>query len=125
MNKIIVVLLLMLCSLRPSVASSPVFVEQFMDAIVESEATQKDILLIFTAEWCKNCKIMKKDINNNIFQFHNIVISYVDIDEHRDLAKQFDVKAIPDYRIIRNTKEIKRHIGYKNFNTFLKWFNVN
>jgi len=103
----------------------PIFVDSLLDAIVESENSKKDVLLIFSADWCKFCRVMKKDIDNNIRDLNGIIISYVDVDKDPELAKEFKVKQLPDYIILRNKIEIKRKVGYKNFETFKRWLKDN
>jgi thioredoxin 1 len=122
MNKIILTLMILLGLQSMSLADDyPVFTYTLNDAIIESSATQKDVLLIFTADWCKYCVSMKNDISKNPDSLKDLVISYVDINEYPELARQYKVKQLPDYMIVRKTKVVARKTGYKNFDSFKKW----
>lgn len=91
------------------------------DALLLSKETQQPILVVFSAEWCKNCKIMEQDIINNISDLDSYIICIINMDDREDLKKMYKVKNIPDYILIKNNIEIKRHIGYKNYFEFYKW----
>lgn len=119
MYKIIVVFLIIIT--QPfAFADDPVFVNDLLDAIAISEQSKKPILAVFTADWCKNCEYLKKDILE--YKVGNdMIIAYIDIDQNRDVAKEYRVRAIPDYFIMKNNIEIKRKVGYNNYKDFNKW----
>jgi len=101
---------------------NPLIVYDLLDAIAMSEESNKPILAIFTADWCKYCHIMKNDIlTNNVGK--GMIVAYIDIDKHPDVAKEYMVKTIPDYFIMKDRIEIKRQVGYNNYQKFARWFN--
>ena len=61
-----------------------------------------------------NVEVYRLDITNSeeIKRFY---------DKYKDMALQYDVKILPDYRIYRNKMEIKRKIGYTNKKDLLEW----
>lgn len=105
-----------------TIEESPIFYDSLEDAVAFSEESGKDLLVIFTADWCSNCTIMKKDLQENIEIVSGTIICYVDIDDRKDLKKEYRVKLIPDYLILRKKIEIKRKVGYTNKDSFIKWF---
>jgi len=109
------------CSIGFAENNPPVFTDNLLDAIALSESSEKDILVVFSAEWCKFCKILEKDIVQNPAAFDNLVICYVDIDNNKDLAKIYNVGKIPDYFILHNKIETKRRVGYKNKQDLVEW----
>jgi thiol-disulfide isomerase/thioredoxin len=123
MLKILSLCFLLSISSQITLAAPPVFVKNPEEAFMLSEEINADVFLIFTAEWCPSCKVMKNDIYNNLDQFQNSIICYIDYDKYKDMAKQYDVKILPDYRIYRNKVEIKKKIGYKSKNELFDWIN--
>lgn len=119
MYKIIVVFLMIIT--QPfAFADDPIFVYDLLDAIAISEQSKKPILVIFTAQWCKNCIIMKDDILQHKVG-NDMIIAYIDIDNHKDVAKEYRVRSIPDYFIMQNNIELKRRVGYNNYTEFRTW----
>jgi thioredoxin-related protein len=105
-----------------SYAEDAVYSTNLLDCIALSESSDKDILVIFTAPWCKYCSIMKKDLEEDQGLLDNKIVCYIDFDNNPDLVKTYKVKTIPDYFILKNKVEIKRKVGYTSKNNFVKWF---
>jgi protein disulfide-isomerase len=103
-------------------AEPPIFVYDMVDAIALSENTNKQILVVFTADWCKQCQIMKKDIEDNQNMVSDTIVCYLNIDFNQDLAKEYNIKFIPDYCILRKKIQIRRQSGYTTRAKFIKWF---
>jgi hypothetical protein len=102
------------------IAEDAVFIDSLEDAVSFAEDQDKELLVVFSADWCKNCIVMKKDIKSNLNWMENKVICYVDIDTRTDLREQYKVRLIPDYFILKNKIESKRRIGYDR-KSFLEW----
>lgn len=51
-------------------------------------------VVIFTASWCGPCKMIKPRIPELAREF-NVMPFWVDIEKNTDLAKQFNVQAVP------------------------------
>lgn len=93
------------------------------DAVIISQNTKQPILVVFTADWCKFCNVMKKDIHNNMQDFDNYIICYVDTEKRLDLTKEYQVKTIPDYFVLKDNIETKRKVGYSNYMNLSQWLN--
>jgi thioredoxin-related protein len=93
-----------------------------VDALALSENTNKQILVVFTADWCKQCQIMKKDITDNPGMVSDTIVCYLNLDSNQALAKEYNVKFIPDYCILRKTIQVRRQRGYTTKEKFIKWF---
>jgi thioredoxin-like negative regulator of GroEL len=77
-------------------------------------------LIIFSADWCPSCIVLKNFIENNS---QEIKYDYqiIDIDQHKDIKRKFNITRIPTSIIIsENGKEISRLIGY-NSTTYKNW----
>ena len=82
-------------------------------AIGISKETNRPILLIFSADWCKYCQFLKDDLS----QFENInkfVVCVINSDEQKSLYKEMGVRNLPTSIILDNKdhQEKSRKIGY-------------
>ena len=107
--------------MNSSYGEAPVYVKTMVDAVAMSESSKKDLLVIFTADWCGICQEMKQDIEKNEILVENLIICYIDMDKNEDLVKEYGVKHIPDYFILKNKTEFGRKIGYINLEYFKRW----
>lgn len=84
----------------------------YTETLSLSQKLNKNIVLIFSAEWCPYCVDLKKNISSYTYP-SNSIICILDIDSNRDLAKKFKIKSLPTSLVISNTEtEIYRMIGY-------------
>lgn len=104
-------------------AEPAILVDTILDGVALSENLKKDVLVIFTADWCPACKKMKKDIVDDLSMVDDKIICYVNVDQDKDLVKEYKVRSLPDYFILRNNTEMGRMVGYKDRATFIKWLN--
>lgn len=90
-----------------------------------SDEEKRPTLVIFSADWCSNCKKAKEDINNNKELSETIKNYYVvvaDFDIDKDLVEGYDVKKIPTFVVI-NKGSVTKKVGYqgpRDLNKFLK-----
>jgi thioredoxin-like negative regulator of GroEL len=105
-------------------ADGPAMVNSLEDAMALSESTKMPTLVIFGADWCGFCKSLKKDIESGMLnkELDNYIVCYIDIDKNKDLKKEFDVKTLPDSRILIDKKEISQYKGYDK-SKYKKWIN--
>ena len=102
-------------------AAPAIFVDSLEDAFSLAEDKKKDLLIIFGADWCVYCNILKNDINTNLNMVEDKIICFVDFDQNKDIVKKYRIKTIPDYMLYRDNIEIKRKVGYKNKEKFQEW----
>lgn len=122
MNIIKLLLSIILLSSTIGAEKSPVIVHSLEDAIALSESSKKDILLVFSADWCKNCIRLKDQfLYTNDQSLENIIICIVDFDKQSDIIKEYKVKKIPDSRVIRNNIEISQIVGFTNKDNYKQW----
>lgn len=120
-HSILLYLVILLTQLQTSLAKPPIFLDKAEDALILSESIEVDALLIFTADWCQACVVLKNDINTNLEIVEDTIVCYIDFDKRADLVQEFKVKNIPDCIIYRKNKEIKRRVGYKSKKEFELW----
>ncbi len=72
------------------------------DAIEKAEKLDRPILVVLGAEWCGPCKQLEKELQQPIAEpiFQRWVVVKVDIDKEVALAKEWQVGAIPAFRIL-------------------------
>lgn len=96
------------------VSYSSATVNTLEDAIALSESSNMPVLVVFSAEWCRYCSILKNDIDKGEYskELDNHIVCFVDIDKRPDLKKEYEVISIPDSRILKKRIETKKIIGY-------------
>lgn len=69
-------------------------------------------MICFSADFCGPCKAMKPTILQ-IAQENSdkIEVDYVNIEEDPDMAKQFGVRGVPTYVIVKDKQEVGRIVG--------------
>lgn len=101
-------------------------VYSYEDAVSLSKETENKVFLFFGADWCPSCDSMKnitlKDKNVKDILFKNFIFLIIDIEESKEIKEKYNIKSIPDCIIIdKNEKILKRSVGYKNSERFIKW----
>ena len=76
-----------------------------------NELIQKKVLVDFYATWCGPCKMLSPVLEQTAKEV-DIDILKVDVDENRQLAKEYGVMSIPCLILFENGKEIKRNLGF-------------
>ncbi|BDR56399.1 thioredoxin family protein [Xylocopilactobacillus apis] len=77
----------------------------------EGDLNQGLNILVFTADWCGDCKFIKPFmplVEKEYSQFNFIEI---DIDQHKELAEKMSVKGIPSFIALNNGEEIGRFVN--------------
>jgi thioredoxin 1 len=70
-------------------------------------------VLYFTADWCQPCKKVKpivKELNRDYFPG---MFQMVDVDIEKEMTQTFQIKAVPTFVLLENSKEINRITGAK------------
>ena len=63
----------------------------------------------FSATWCGPCKAFKPVMNEVAGEGHQI--AFLDVDVHKDLAQQYNVRSVPTTVIEENGVEVDRFVG--------------
>jgi len=77
-------------------------------------------ILYFTAEWCGPCKKTRPIVEelNKDLSLTNIRI--VDVDSEMELAKNFEIKSVPTFIVIKDNEEINRVVGAQTKQSLLE-----
>jgi thiol:disulfide interchange protein len=95
-------------------------------AAAEAGRSQKPQLLYFTATWCGPCQSLKHTTFADArveAALSKFVPTRIDIDQHPDLARQYEVEAIPNFVIIESPgdRPLRQHVGALHASDFLDW----
>lgn len=116
-------ILLLILILIPSIGycHDPIYTNNYDSATKLAEKIDHKILLIFSADWCKNCVNLKSAIESHPQDLNNIIICIIDIDQNTDLVKKFKVKKFPTSFLIKN-QIISGYQGYDNYDKYISWY---
>ena len=92
--------------------------KQFNDIVADGTT-----LVDFFATWCGPCKMLSPVLHNldETNQMPNIKIIKVDVDENMDIARKFNIQAVPTLILMKNGKISKVSAGYMNENDLLNF----
>ena len=86
----------------------------------------KNILLIFCAEWCGPCKNLGKILELPAVKMatSTYIVRHIDVDKESTITQNYKINGIPAYIIVAPTGQIlKTGKGYKDEQGFLLWLN--
>ena len=76
--------------------------------IIKSE---KPVLLDFYASWCGPCRMVLPIVDEIARENPQLSVVKVNVDEHPQLAEQFDVMSVPTLIVMKNGKVTNRATG--------------
>jgi thiol-disulfide isomerase/thioredoxin len=88
------------------------YLEDLPDAVEQSKREGKDLLVLFTADWCGPCRRLKRDLASAEAFRRGVLICVIDCDKQKALSNLHQVQGIPDLRLYRKGAEVKRKTGY-------------
>lgn len=68
--------------------------------------------LYFTAEWCGPCKKVRP-IVEQINTDSASKFQMIDVDQNSELCETYNIRSVPTFVLIEDSKEVKRVIGAK------------
>ena len=84
--------------------------DNFQEIVMESD---RKVLLDFWAPWCGPCQMLLPVIEELAGQVQDVRICKINVDEERELAKQFRVMSIPTLVVMDQGQVVQRSLGYK------------
>ena len=88
------------------------YLEDLPDAVEQSKREGKDLLVLFTTDWCGPCRKLKRDLAGDEAFRREVLICVVDCDKQKELSNLHQVRGIPDLRLYRKGEQVKRQTGY-------------
>ena len=81
---------------------------------------KETVLVDFWAPWCAPCKVLAPTLNDLAEEDNNnCTIAKVNVEQHQQLAKKYNVRSIPTLILFSEGNEVKRFTGVKS-KSFLK-----
>jgi len=75
------------------------------------------IILDFHATWCRPCKMLAPNLQAIQNKYNGKLIVYrIDVDQEPQLAKLFNVQAMPTIIFMGTKNKYKTELGYKEYN---------
>ena len=71
-------------------------------------ASEKYLIVDFTADWCGPCQMMKPVLEWVEHSYPKVEVITINIDKFQKLYKEWNVTAIPDIRLFHDGKEFGR-----------------
>ena len=96
-----------------------VFMDDYEKAVAVAD---KKVLVIFGADWCGYCRLLKNDLKD--MDLKNYVVCVVDLDRREDIGRKLDVRSLPTSVIMLDGKQTSRKEGYKK-NEYQDWLSAN
>ncbi len=69
------------------------------------------VLVDFTAAWCEPCQQQARVLQQFAWNDGSIKVVQVDVDRNRELARQFRITTVPTLVVMRDARELRRHVG--------------
>ncbi|ELR58097.1 Thioredoxin domain-containing protein 8 [Bos mutus] len=69
-------------------------------------AGNKLVVIEFSAKWCGPCKRIYPVFHAMSVQYRSVMFANVDVDNARELAQTYHIKAVPTFQLFKQTKKI-------------------
>lgn len=92
--------------------------ENFETEVLQSD---KPVLIDFWAEWCGPCQTFIPIIHSYAEGTEAVKVGKINVDENRELAKQFRILSIPTVVLFKNGEAVKRHSGVLMEHELKEW----
>lgn len=79
---------------------------------LSSEIPQGLVCLKFEADWCGPCKKLTPTVEKLSEEFTDVAFFGINIDNARELAKEYEVRSIPTLVFLKDGKEVRRVVGF-------------
>ena len=84
--------------------------ENFQQEVLHSD---KPVLVDFWASWCGPCQMVLPIMDEIADERSDIKVCKINVDEQKELARQFRVMSIPTMAVFKNGEMVNRSTGAK------------
>ena len=82
----------------------------------------KKVIVDFYADWCMPCNMLAETLEEITEENKNINIVKINVDEHQELARKFNVMSIPLLLLYEDNQITKKQLGLMEKEELLEWF---
>jgi len=83
-----------------------------LPGVAEAMATGRPVLLQFSAAWCGPCRTVKPEVEALAREVRGKAeVVQVDVDQQKALARQYNVRSIPCFVVVKGGQEVARQTG--------------
>lgn len=79
------------------------------------------VLVDFYATWCGPCKMLSPVIEELASEMPQVSFIKVDVDEHENLAREYQVMSIPTILLFQDGKLVKKQVGFVPKEVLKEW----
>ncbi|XP_036336407.1 thioredoxin, mitochondrial [Rhagoletis pomonella] len=110
-------------AISTTIAKAEIFqVQSAEDFESKVKKSDKPVIVDFFATWCNPCKMLTPRIETVVGEKAGAInLAKVDIDEHSDLALDYDVGAVPVLLVMKEGKVINRMVGLQDTDKIRAW----
>jgi thioredoxin 1 len=84
---------------------------EFNERVLHS---QTPVLVDFCATWCGSCQQLGPVLDEIAVENKRVKLIRVDVDQHRDLAMEYEVRGIPCLILFKNGRIQDRSVGFQS-----------
>ncbi|MBK5286610.1 MAG: thioredoxin [Bacteroidia bacterium] len=92
-----------------------------MNSFSESRLESGLVFVDFYTDWCEPCKLLEPildDVQKKVGDA--LTIQKINVDEHRELAEQYDIRSVPTLMLFRNGELLWRMAGFDTADELVK-----
>ncbi|XP_057529255.1 thioredoxin H1-like [Amaranthus tricolor] len=88
-------------------------VESWEEQLTKANESKKLMVVDFTASWCGPCRFIAPILAELARRLPQVIFVKVDVDELKDIARDWAIEAMPTFMFLRDGKIIDKVVGAK------------
>ncbi|KAK9090613.1 hypothetical protein Sjap_023790 [Stephania japonica] len=101
----------------PSEVKSPHNSGEWGEILNSLNDSPKLLVIDFTASWCGPCKMMAPVFAQLSTEFTDVQFVKIDVDELKDVAQEFGVRAMPTFVLVKGGRKSMRLLGRRRMSS--------